>query len=213
VNLNGQLPLYFFSLYFDTSYVGFFALANSVITIPLSVLTNSTTTVFLQKAAETLRANPESLKALVTELYNKLFLICFLPLTLFAFISTWAFDLVFGASWQQAGWIASLLAVNAMLTVPQQPLSVLFRLLNREHNNFMLTLVSIALRVAGLSLGIIYQDIRLAICGFVLGSIFSSALSITSIFRMVHQRAANLFWHVLAVVAVLLILNLEYLVS
>ncbi len=208
-SINGQLPVYFFSIYFHNSFVGLFALANSLVTVPISVITNSTTTVFLQKAAETQRTDPLSLKDLVLALHKRLFLICFFPLAIFAFISNWAFTLVFGLEWEQAGWIAAFLSVSTILAVPQQPLSVLFRLLDREQYNLMLSIVSIGLRVIGLGLGVYFGDIKMAIAGYALATILTMSLSLALIFNMVNIRLAKLNWYVLAVLAIFVLIAFQ----
>jgi O-antigen/teichoic acid export membrane protein len=208
-SINGQLPVYLFSIYFENAFVGLFALASSVVTVPISVITNSTTTVFLQKAAETQRNNYHLLKDLVLALHKRLFLICFIPLSVFAFFSDWIFVVVFGADWQQAGWIAAFLAVSTILTVPHQPLSVLFRLMNKEHNNLLLSIISIGLRVIGLSIGIYYDDIKLAVAGYAAASILTTSLSLGLIFSIVKIKVSILSWYVLAVLAIFTLLILE----
>jgi O-antigen/teichoic acid export membrane protein len=208
-SINGQLPVYFFSIYFHNSFVGLFALASSIVTMPISVITNSTTTVFLQKAAETHRTNPGMLKDHVLSLHNKLFLLCVLPLTFFAFVSDWAFVLVFGIEWEQAGWIAAFLAISTILSVPQQPLSVLFRLLGKEHQNLMLNIVSILLRAAGLCVGVYYNDIKIAIAGFALGSILTMACSLALIFSMVNIKLIKLGWYVVVVLAIFTLITFQ----
>jgi len=208
-SISGQLPVYCFSVFFQNSYIGLFALANSIITVPISVITNSTTTVFLQKAAETNRTNPAVLKNLVLALHKRLFLISFLPLILFALISDWVFSFIFGAAWQEAGWIASFLAVSTILAVSQQPLSVLFRLLNREQDNFILNVISIGLKLGGLSVGVFYNDVKIAVAAYSLTSILSTSLSLTWIFRMVQLSFRNLIWYVLVVLAIFVVIALQ----
>jgi O-antigen/teichoic acid export membrane protein len=208
-SINGQLPVYFFSIYFQNSFVGLFSLASSVVTVPISVITNSTSTVFLQKAAETNRTNPALLKDLVLDLHKRLFLICFIPLSLFAFISTWVFVLIFGAQWADAGWIAAFLSVSAILSAPQQPLSVLFRLLNKEHNNLILNTVSIGLRSVGLGLGVFFGDVKVAIAAYALGTIITTILSLGLIFSMVNIKVIKLGWYVLAVLVVFGLLTFQ----
>lgn len=208
-SINGQLPVYFFSIYFQNSFVGLFSLANSIVTVPVSVITNSTTTVFLQKAAETLRTNPLLLKDLVMELHKKLFLICFIPLSLFAFASTWLFVLVFGIQWQEAGWIAAFLSISTILSAPQQPLSVLFRLLNKEHKNLTLNAVSILMRALGLSVGAFFGDVKIAIAGYALASIVTLSLSLGLIFSMVKIELIKLGWYVLAVLTIFALLTFQ----
>jgi O-antigen/teichoic acid export membrane protein len=208
-SFNGQLPVYFFSIYFENSFVGLFALANSLVTVPVSIITNSTTTVFLQKAAETQKSNPALLKELVFVLHKRLFQICFIPLTLFAFVSHWVFILIFGNEWEQAGWIAAFLSVSTILAVPQQPLSVLFRLMNREHNNLLLNIVSIGLRSIGLGIGAYYNDVKMAVSGYAFASIVTMVLSLGLIFKMVNIKLTRLNWYVFAVLVIFTLLTFQ----
>jgi lipopolysaccharide exporter len=208
-NLNGQLPVFCFSFFFENVNVGLFALASSVVTVPLSVITNSTTTVFLQKAAETQKTNPDLLGSLISSLHRKLFLVCFVPLTIFAFSSEWLFSLVFGTVWHDAGIFAAFLAISAMLSVPQQPMSVLFRLMHREHYNLLLNIASIALRTAGLSVGVYFKDVQIAVAGYALASTLTMALSIALIFKMVKISFTKLTGYLLAVIFVFILVILQ----
>ncbi|NOS54908.1 MAG: lipopolysaccharide biosynthesis protein, partial [Cyclobacteriaceae bacterium] len=137
-NLSSQLPVYYFSLTFNQTTVGLFALANSIVNIPLSLIANSSTTVFLQKAAETMQSSPTDIKNLVRSLHQKLFLLSFSSLTLLAFTSEWIFKVVFGSAWEQAGTFATFLCIGAIFNVSYSPLSVLFRLMHKENINFMI---------------------------------------------------------------------------
>jgi O-antigen/teichoic acid export membrane protein len=201
-SINGQLPVYFLSIYFQNSFVGFFSLANSILTVPLSVITNSTATVFLQKAAETYRDNPTQLTSLVLELFRKMFLLCFVPLTLFAFISTWAFELIFGLEWREAGWMASFFSISMILAAPQHPLSVLFRLLEKEYYNLIINVVSIGFRVIGLGIGVVSNSVQISIAGYALSSIITFVISLSIIFSMVKISPLKLVGYVGAVLIV-----------
>lgn len=208
-SINGQIPLYLFSLYFQNTFAGFFSMANSVVTVPLSVITNSTTTVFLQKAAETHRNNPELLKELVLKLNKRLFLAGFFPLTLFGFLSPWLFVLIFGRQWNGAGTMAAFLAIGAILSTPQQPLSVLFRLLDREQYNLALNTISIFLRTAGLAVGIIADSINVSIACYTLASILTLTISLGTIFSLVKLKLGNLAWYIIAVLTVFSVLTFQ----
>lgn len=208
-SINGQLPVYFFSIHFQNSLVGFFALASSIVTVPLSVITNSTTSVFLQKAAETHRTDPTSLQKLVLSLHKKLFLLCFFPLSLFGFVSDWLFKFVFGSDWEQAGWIAGYLAVSAILSAPQQPLSVLFRLLDNEHNNFKLSIIAILMRSTGLGIGVFFHNVGIAVAGYSLATILTHILSLTWSFDMVKINRSKLVWYVVPVLVVFALLTFQ----
>lgn len=185
-NLSAQLPVYIFSLNFSQTSVGLFALANGIIAIPLSIITNSSTTVFLQKAAETQQKNLTHLKGLVRSLNQKMFLFGAISFCSFALISPTIFEIVLGETWREAGVIASFLVVSAILNVPVIPLSVLFRLMGFERVNFVINVSTVFIRLAGLAVGVYFKDITLSVIGYCLATIISSMISQMFIFRIVN---------------------------
>jgi O-antigen/teichoic acid export membrane protein len=188
-NLSTQLPVYFFSLSFPPAHAGYFALAGSLVTMPLSIMINSSTTVFLQKAAETQQNNPGVLGAQVFGLYKKLFLVSLLPLFAFALNSDWIFTLIFGDAWKLSGVFASYIAVGAIFTVPAYPLSVLFRLLFRERLNFLTNISFVVIKTLALWIGAVYyQDIVLSI---ILYSAASMALCVVNLFFIFRLTGLN----------------------
>ena len=116
---------------------------------------------------------------------------------------------IFGAEWEQAGWIAGFLSISTMLSVPQQPLSVLFRLMNREHNNLLLNIVSIGLRSIGLGIGAYYGDVKMAVAGYTFASIVTMVLSLALIFKMVNIKLIKLNWYVFAVLVIFVLLAFQ----
>ena len=186
VNFSNLLPIYFFSRFFTEREVGYFALASSMVSLPLSLIINSSTTVFLQKAAEVINRSKTELSTLVSTLYRKLFLLGFLPLVVLSFTSRWLFILVFGPEWERAGVFVSYLCIAASFNVVHGPLSVLFRLMHLERINFLTNLLFFILKLLGLSIGLIYNDIMLSIIGFSVASLISQVMSITIIFRAVN---------------------------
>lgn len=186
INLSAQLPIYYFSLmYNQAAVVGLFALANSMINLPLMLFSNSSMVVFLQKAAETIQRSESELKDLVKKLYQKLFLLGFLPLIVLAFISPWVFRIIFGAEWEESGVFASYLCIGALFYIPYSPLSVLFRLLHREKVNFLINIIFIGIKFFGLWLGIYYNSIILSVIGYSVASLLTSWVSLVVVFRMV----------------------------
>jgi O-antigen/teichoic acid export membrane protein len=88
-NLSVQLPIYYFSIYFLPADIGFFAMAGTLVSTPLNIIITSSTSVFLQKAAETKQSDPNTLGSLSLFLYKRLFFVGVIPLSLLAIISTW----------------------------------------------------------------------------------------------------------------------------
>lgn len=207
-NLSSQLPVYYFSIMFNQTLVGFFALASSVVSMPLNVIISSSTTVFLQKAAEVRLTAPEQLKDLVKRLYHRLFLVSLVPLACFAVISQWAFVLLFGEKWQQAGTFSAFLAIGAIFSVSAQPLAVLFRLTNHERTNFLINVVFVGVKFAGLWWGIVKEDILLSIVGYSLATMLSYVVYLFCIFRIVGLSVFPLLRDMIIVVALFIILLL-----
>jgi O-antigen/teichoic acid export membrane protein len=169
---------------FSEKEVGYFALASSIVSMPLTLIVNSSITVFLQKAAETISKSKEDLGRLVLSLYNKLFFVGLLPLVGIAITGRWIFLIVFGAEWEQAGVFASFLCVAFSFNVVLGPLSVLFRLLNNEKVNFITTIIFFGLRLLGLWIGVLNNDIMVSIIGYSIASLLSQLTSLAIIFRM-----------------------------
>ncbi len=184
-NLSNQLPIYYFSIAFNQAVVGYFALASSLVMMPISIIVTSSTTVFLQKAAEVHRHQPDQLKGIVSILYKRFFWLSLIPLVVFAFLSEWIFVILFGEEWRQAGVFASFLAIGAVFSVPANPLSVLFRIMHQERINFVINLIFIGVKFAGLMWGIVNGNIFFSVIGFSMAVMVGYATQLFWLFGMV----------------------------
>lgn len=193
VNTAGLLPIYYFSHAFGKAVVGQYALSNGIVNVPLALIVNSSLTVFLQKAAETLQNNKDEARDVTLSLYKKLFLLCFPALVLLAISSKFIFTLVFGSQWELAGVFASFLCVPAVLQVVQSPLAVMFRLTNKEHINLSINLVFLGIKFLGLWIGVVNNSVTLAIVGFCFASILSSFVSMFAVFKILEIPSTRLF--------------------
>jgi O-antigen/teichoic acid export membrane protein len=184
-NLSNLLPVYFFSMTFSGAETGFFALATTMVSMPLGLIVNSTIAVFLQKAAETINQSRGDLGRLVLSIYKKLFPLGFLSLALLAFTSKWMFKLVFGDDWELSGVFVSYLCISFSYYVVYGPLSVLFRLMNFERVNFLTNILFFGLKFLGLWMGVLYNDIVVSVIGYSIASLLSNLISLIIIFRLV----------------------------
>lgn len=126
-----QLPV--FLLIADPVVVGQFALAGSLLMIPLRLLGYSFSTVFIQKAAETVDSDPELLGRITKGLYQRLFWVGLLPFTSMVFFSDAVFAFVLGDSWHDAGVIAAYLAPFFFFRLMTEPMVALFYAQRKEH--------------------------------------------------------------------------------
>ncbi|GIL22500.1 MAG: hypothetical protein BroJett042_10130 [Bacteroidota bacterium] len=205
-NLSNQLPVYCFSIVFHESVVGFYALANSVVNMPLSVIVNSSTTVFLQKAAETMRTSTDDLKKLVLSLYQRLFWIGFTGLVVLAFISKWIFGLVFGDEWIQAGGIASLLCIGVIFSVPGNPLNVLYRLMGYEKTNFAINLIFLFVKVLGIGIGLYINSVEVSVIGFSVATLLQSVVLLYVTFSILNIPRGKLLRDLIITVALFVLI-------
>ncbi len=179
-----QLPVYFFSAFLTPVSVGHFALANGVISAPLSILINSSNVVFLQKAAETHQNSPHLLGDVVLKLYKRMLLVSVPPLVIMAMISKWLFAFIFGHEWEMAGVLAAFISLSALFIV-NSPISTIFRIMHRQQLDFYLNILFVVLKTLALIPGLYYNDILLSVICYSFVSWLCSCISLIIVFRMV----------------------------
>lgn len=126
-----QLPV--FLLIADPVVVGQFALTSSLLMIPLRLLGYSFSTVYIQKAAETVDSDPLLLGRITRGLYERLFWVGLAPFTAMIFFSDMVFSFVLGDSWHDAGVIAAYMSLFFFFRLMSEPMVTLFYAQRREH--------------------------------------------------------------------------------
>jgi len=182
-NLGNQLPVYLFAFFFHQSAVGLFALANSIVTVPLNIFVQSTTTVFLQKAAEIHHSSSHELASIVKKLYRNIYWMSVIPLTIFALTGDFLFAWIFGDTWTQAGLFASFLAVGMIMGVSVTPLTVLFRVLHREKINMIINVAFIAVKFTFLWWGVINNQVLWSVIGYSIATWLGFVTYLFTIFK------------------------------
>lgn len=205
VAVSQQLPLFFFTRYFTAEWAGFYALASTVVAMPLQMIISPTTTVFLQKAAEVNATERTRLGDLVSKLFRNLFAVSFGGLIIFVLVSEWLFSFVFGDKWALAGLYAGFIAVMMILQVPQQPIAVLFRLCGKEAHNFWLNVVGLVLRTGALTIGIVVGEPVTALALFALFSVITTSASLAVLFSIVGLKWSRIIPYFLLILMVLLL--------
>jgi O-antigen/teichoic acid export membrane protein len=143
-----QIPLYFIAKYYGVSNTGYFALATSLLNIPIIFFSNSASAVFIQKASIYYPNKIEKLKSITLELIY--FLIFFSSL---AFGLIFGFgDLIFwgllGKNWKVAGDFASILSIGSAFYFVALPISTLFRILKKEKQFLFLNMLFVVLIIS-----------------------------------------------------------------
>lgn len=144
--LGMQLPV--FLLIADPVVVGQYALSGSLLMIPLRVLGYSFSTVFIQKAAETVDTDPELLGRITRGLYQRLFWVGLVPFTCMVFFSDVVFAFVLGEAWHDAGVITAYMGLFFFFRLMSEPMVALFYAQRREHVTLIFQLVLTVVRLA-----------------------------------------------------------------
>lgn len=183
-NFSNQLPVYVLSYFYGQSTLGLFALAMSLVSMPMNVLMMSSTTVFLQKASELYHERPAELGSAVLRLYRELTRYSTWLLLVLALVAQPVFVFLFGTAWSESGVYAAWLALSFVPAVTAQPLSALFRVMNRERINFMLHVASISIRTLALVGGTMLGGARSTVLLYSVSSVIVYYLILWIIFSM-----------------------------
>jgi len=124
-SLSNQLPILLISSFFGITIVGFYALSQRIVKIPLMFMGSSISSVFRQKASKLL-VTTGSCRVLYLNTLKKLFILGTIPFIIFYFIAPDMFRVVFGEEWKVTGEYAQLLTPLFYLEFIIYPLRIMF---------------------------------------------------------------------------------------
>lgn len=180
-----QLPLYFLTARYDSASVGNFALANSLLNLPIMVFGQSSASVFLQKANELQHKRPELLREFSFRLFKRLL---WMGIVVFTFISVFS-DIIFvfflGDQWLASGKFASMMGYYYMLNLLFLPLVPLFRVLRKENIQLLYSFGSFSIVLSVLFITTYaFDDVKEVIFYFSLTNIFIYSIGIIICFKL-----------------------------
>lgn len=145
-NASLQLPIFFFSTFFSSATVGFYALTQRVLNMPMTIIGSSIGQVFFQKASEH-KGDPIFLRSITWKLYKDLLKIGIFPLSILLFFGKEIFSFVFSSQWETAGVYAQILSVWIFFVFISSPLSNLFFVQERQKEGLILHIVIFSSRI------------------------------------------------------------------
>lgn len=181
-----QLPIFMLTTSFGTAMVGLYSFSTSLLEIPISLIGNAIAPVFQQKATETYHSQPERLKELCLELYNKLFYLGLVPFGIITVYGDLLFKLVFGARWEAAGTFTAYLGYYYVFRLASMATAPVLALIRKQQVGLITTLLLLAGRAAGLGIGMYMHNVNLAMLLFGIISLLITFLCDMYILRLVH---------------------------
>lgn len=206
--LSAQLPIYALGLGFGATSVGLYAFSAGLLEIPVSLLGGAVLPVFWQKASETQQHDAARLPALTLRLYNQLLYLGLLPFGLITIFGDVIFKFAFGARWELAGVYTGYLGYYYVFKLLSQATSPIYTVMGKQRYILWGTVGLLAMRVAGLGIGLLYHSINLALLLFGLGSLLATFLIDLHIMALLKLPVGRIALRTLAIVgATLLVLQ------
>ncbi|MCX2741558.1 oligosaccharide flippase family protein [Pontibacter anaerobius] len=157
-----QLPVYLISFLFTEALAGHFSFAFRILNLPISLIGVSIGQVFYQKLTEVHHSRQGSLK-LILKMWGLLFMIGIVPFTILLFFGNELFTLFFGAEWEEAGKIASILSIPLLFVFCSSPTSTAFIVYGIQKFSLMFGIMFILLRPLAFYIGYLYNDVFLSL--------------------------------------------------
>ncbi len=137
VNVIGlQLIILFIGIYFSKENFGYFGLANMIILIPISFISQSVGSIFFQKISENyISKNYIQLRKTFYQTLTLLAIIAFSVFLIIYFGSEMIFTIVYGDNWIMSGKIAKILSIVFLFQMTISPLGVFLIAINKVKIN------------------------------------------------------------------------------
>lgn len=186
-----QIPPLLFAGLFGVASAGLYSLANRVIAMPMTVLGQAVSNVFLSEAAERFRQN--TLVELLRTIHRKLVLLIVGPVLILILFGSEVFGFVFGAQWEVAGTISSWLSLWIFFSFTTSPLSSVYEVLERQHLGMWMQFQLFLFRVVGILVGAYVGDFMTAVALFSISNMLSYMIYLIVLFRIAGGNAFVVF--------------------
>jgi len=142
------LPLPMVASEFGVASAGAFALAQRVVTIPVSLIGASVADVFHAQIAEAAREKPHTVRAIFWSTSRYLLVLGLLFSIPLVLLSPILFEYIFGQNWKNAGWVAAAMSPWMLAQFVVSPISRLVLVSDRQIMKLLYDLVSLLIVVA-----------------------------------------------------------------
>jgi lipopolysaccharide exporter len=168
-SISWQLPTFLLATFFSAKEVGFYALGNRLLRLPMNLIGGAIAQVFFQRASEALKEG--TLPEIVENVFRTLVNLGMFPLLMLTIIGQDLFIVVFGKQWAEAGVYTQILSVWMFFWFISSPLSTLFRVLEKQEFSLVLNILIFVSRLITLGIGGILGSTRLALLLFAISGV------------------------------------------
>lgn len=166
-SISTMLPVLLIGYYFNTTIVGFFALAQRILFLPAALIGGSISAALLPRAVTA--HNNNCLDVIMLKTFIRLLRLIVTPMLLLAICAPNLFGIVFGHTWSSSGQYVEYLVLWIIFQFISSPLAVIFDVLERQKELLLFNSIMITSRLIVLVIGGLKGDIffTLAVFGIV----------------------------------------------
>jgi len=168
-NIGWQVPTFLLSAFFSTEVVGYYALGNKLLRLPVSLIGANIATVFFQHASEVNRKG--MLQESVDKIFRYMVHLFLFPSLILTFVGKDLFLVVFGAKWAEAGVYSQLLSLYVLFWFMAVPMGITLNVLEKQALELRLIILVLIARVLALIIGGRTGSPRIALALFAIAGV------------------------------------------
>lgn len=133
-----QIPIIMLSTFFGTQATGFFAFAQRIVFVPISLIATSIAQVYFSEGAELSKSDSRGLLKLTSNISKKLLLLGIFIALFLVFFAPSLFEVIFGKIWKQAGVYCQILSIVLLSRLLVEPILPIFTILEKQGTQLVL---------------------------------------------------------------------------
>ncbi len=188
-SISQNIPLFMFSTLFSPAISGFYALMYRVMLVPMLLISNSTRSVFYQKASK-MYADGEDIYPLYKKTTLTLLKIFILPLIIIIFFGKELFSFIFGSEWIESGLIAQIAVIWFMFGFISPPTTVMFNIFSLQKVRLIIQLTTLLFRALAIYIGYyLYNSYIVSLTLFVIVGVIHNGGMLIYIYKKLKAKS------------------------
>jgi O-antigen/teichoic acid export membrane protein len=141
-----QLPVFMLSAYFSPEIVGFYMMANKMITMPMNLISRSVGRVYYQSASSAIHKGKKSILKIFNQTVRRVVKVGIIPAIIILIFSPTLVTVLLGSQWSQAGVFMQIMIPWLFFQFINLPISTTFSLVRRQEIGFLLIVISVLVK-------------------------------------------------------------------
>lgn len=155
-------PTLMFATFFGPAVAGLYAIGYNVLTVPVTLLGKSVGDVFYPEIVERFHKG-ENVTSVLWRATKTLLLVGVVPFGSITLLGPWVFEILFGSDWGVSGEYAQWISVWLLASLSARPAISAIAIFELQKLFLVYEIVSIALRIGAIYMGVIYGDPLIAV--------------------------------------------------